>query len=416
MIKTRLKVGALSVLMTGIFPLPVFAVDLVGSFQLAKEADPAYQAAKADQKATYSQGISGRLSYLPNYSYTRQQLPTLASPNLTQTLTQPIFNAALAAQVAQGGPTLTLAGSNFQSKTNDLAKKTMNAVAQIVLATEAIKANDSQINALESQYKGAQRKYELGQGTVTDLLDVQVKFEQAKANDLTLKANLKGARDQFFAITGYQAGPNDFILPNKHEDFKVDPLEALLEKADKENPDIISARANEKIAKYDIAKATGSVLPTVSYVLQKTNYNGVQSNNNGIALSIPIDANSYADTYTAVAKSQSSTATRLQAETQTKVEVQRLHALVEAGLESLKIKWKAMDTARLSVVANQKSYEAGVKSTTDVLIAIQTLYQARNDYAQSATNQATNYMNLLLASAEEQDQVMQKTQQFLFRK
>ena len=335
---------------------------------------------------------------------------------MTQSITQPIFNAALAAQVGAGGPTMTLAGSTFQTKTNELASKTLNAVNQIVLATEAIKANDGQINALESQYKGAQRKYELGQGTVTDLLDVQVKFEQAKANDLTLKANLKGAKDQFFQITGQYPEHNDFILPNKHENFKVEPLEAILEKVDKQNPGIISARSTESIAKYDIAKAAGSVLPTVSYVLQKTNYNSVQSNNNGIAISIPIDANSYADNYTAYAKAQASSSNRLQTETQTKVEAQKLYALVEAGLESLKIKWKAMDTARLSVTANQKSYEAGVKSTTDVLIAIQTLYQTRNEYAQAATNQASNYMNLLLVAAENPDEVVQKTQLFLFRK
>jgi len=397
-------------------PMPSYAMDLVGSFIAAKEADPAYQASKSDQKATTSQAISGRLSYLPNYMYTRQQLPTLASPNLTQTVTQPIFNATLAAQVAQGGPTMTLADSTFQVKTIDLAQRTLNAVNQIVLATEAIKANQGQIDALESQAKGAQRKYELGQGTVTDLLDVQVKFEQAKANDLTLRANLKGARDQFAAITGQEAGANDFILPHKHETFALEPLQSLLDKADKENPSIVSARANESIAKYNIAKVSGQILPTVSYVLQKTNYNNVVSNNNGLAVSIPLDANSYADTYTAVAQSQASSSTRLQAETQTKVEVQKLYALVEAGLESLKIKWKAMDSARLSVTANQKSYEAGVKSTTDVLIAIQTLYQTRNEYAQAATSQASNFMNLLLVAAEEPEQVVQKTQLFLFRK
>jgi outer membrane protein TolC len=176
------------------------------------------------------------------------------------------------------------------------------------------------------------------------------------------------------------------------------------------------AKANESIAKYEVAKVSGTFLPTVSYVWQKTNYNAVNSTNNGLSLSIPIDANSYINTYGTYAKAQQSSSQRLATETQTKVEAQRLYALIEAGQESLKIKWKAMDTARLSVVANQKSYEAGVKSTTDVLIAIQTLYQARNDYALSATNQATNYLNLLLVAAEEPDNAIAQTQAFLFRK
>jgi outer membrane protein TolC len=68
------------------------------------------------------------------------------------------------------------------------------------------------------------------------------------------------------------------------------------------------------------------------------------------------------------------------------------------------------------VTANQKSYEAGVKSTTDVLIAIQTLFQAKNEYAQAAVQQAGQLLNLLLVGAEDTDQAVYRTQAFLFRK
>ena len=163
--------------------MPSYAVDLVGAFGAAKNVDPKYQAAKSEKTATTAQSISDKASYLPGYQYTRQQLPTLNATNYTQSVTQPIFNATLAAQVGQGSPRSTLAGASFSSSTQELAQRTLNAVVQIALAHEAIRANQAQIEALEFQTKGAQRKYELGQGTVTDLLDVQVKNEQAKAND-----------------------------------------------------------------------------------------------------------------------------------------------------------------------------------------------------------------------------------------
>ena len=402
--------------LASLLPLSAQAIDLVGAFSAAQSADPKYQAAKSEQTATTAQALSDRSAYLPGYTYNRQQLPTLLGTNYTQSVTQPIFDATRGAAVAQGGPRSSLATATFAVSGQDLAQRTLNAVTQISLAQEAIRANAAQIEALDFQTKGAQRKYELGQGTVTDLLDVQVKFEQAKANDLMLRANLKGAKDQFAAITGIYPEDKDFVLPNKYETFSLDALDAILSKVEKANPSIAAAKANEGIAKYEVAKVAGTFLPTVSYVWQKTNYNGVQSNNNGLALTIPLDAPSYLNTYSTYAKASESSSQRVATETQAKVEAQRLYALVEAGQESLKIKWKAMDTARLSVVANQKSYEAGVKSTTDVLIAIQTLYQARNDYAQSATNQATNYMNLLLDAAEEPGQAIAQTQAFLYRK
>jgi len=57
-----------------------------------------------------------------------------------------------------------------------------------------------------------------------------------------------------------------------------------------------------------------------------------------------------------------------------------------------------------------------VKSTTDVLIAIGTQFQARVDYVQSVTQQGANLLNLLLVSAEDPVQAVQQTQAFLFRK
>lgn len=293
----------------------------------------------------------------------------------------------------------------------------MTAVQQIVVATEAIRTNDTSITALEAQYQGAKRKYELGQGTITDMLDVQVKFEQAKANSLTVNANLKAAQDQFNAITGEYPGKTDFTLPHKHEIPKLQPLDDILSKVEEENTAIIAAKANERISHLGVVTASAAVLPTVSYTWQRISaVSQPTSNNNGLTVTIPLNAAAYATTYSAVAKARASSDNRLATEVQTKTQAQNLYAQVDAGFQSLKIRNQAMDTARLSLTANQKSYEAGVKTTTDVLLAIQNLAQTRNDYAQAATQQALNYLNLLLVGAEEPDQAVAKTQAFLFRK
>jgi protease secretion system outer membrane protein len=399
-----------------IAPSGAYAIDMTTAFALAKRNDPKFQAAKAEMEATKSQAVRDWASYAPTYTWSQQQLPTLSTTSTTQSVNQPLFDLAKASTVLQGSSRNTLATAGFDVQSQDLANRTVNVINQIVLATEAIKANAGQIDALESQYKGAKRKFELGQGTVTDLLDVEVKFQQAKANDLTLRANLKGARDQFAAIVGERPADTDFTLPNQHETFKVDLLDEILARAEKSNPNVVVAKANERIAKLDITKVGSAAAPTVGYTYSKTQRNDFTTENNGLTISIPIDIASYINTYTAVAKSKQSSSIRLQTETQIKVEAQRLFELIQAGQESLKIKGQAVDTARKSVVANQKSYEAGVKSTTDVLIAIQTLYQTRNEYAQAATQQASQLLNLLLVGAEDADNAVMRTQAFLFRK
>lgn len=397
-------------------PSLAWSLDLENAFALAKRNDPKYQAAKSEKEVTNAESTRNWAAYAPTYTYSQQQLPTLNTTSKTQTVNQPIFDAVKGASFAQATSRGKLADSTFVVNTHELATRTFNAVGQIVLATEAIKANDGRINALESQYQGAKRKFELGQGTVTDLLDVQVKFEMAKADALTLRANLKASKDQFNGIVGQYPGEADFTLPNKHEVFKVALLDEILAQVEKANPNVLAAKANETIAKLDIAKATGAVLPTFGYTYQKTQYTGVNNENNGLTMTIPLDIGSYIGTYAAYAKAKQSSSTRLEVETKAKVEAQRLYELIEAGQQSLKIKAQAMDTARQSVTANQKSYEAGVKSTTDVLIAIQTLFQARNEYAQAAVQQASQLLNLLLVGAEETEQAIYRTQAFLFRK
>ena len=393
------------------------AIDLVGSFERAKNGDPKYQAAKAEKDANVANSIASRSAYLPGLTWGQSQPSVINYSQKTTVISQPIFDASRGASVMQGGAQNTYANANFANQSIDLAQRTVGAVQQIVVATEAIKANDSSISAYEFQYKGAQRKLELGQGTVTDLLDVQVRFEHAKANHLTLQANLKAAQDQFFAITGEYPTKNDFILPHQHPTVKLEPIDAVLAKVDADNTAIIAAVANEQIAKLDILKTSAAVLPTVSYTWQNiSSAIGPASTNNGMTITIPLNAAAYINTYASTAKARQSSENRLATQVQTKTQAQNLYAQVEAGFESLKIRNQAVNTAKLSVEANQKSYEAGVKSTTDVLISIQSLAQARNDYAQAATQIASNYLSLLLVAAEAPDQAVAKTQAFLFRK
>jgi len=144
------------------------AVDLTGAFELAKNNDPKYQAAKAEKDANKANSIASRSAYLPGLTWQQSQPSTINYSQKTTSVNQPIFDAAKGASVAQGGAQSTYADANFASQSIDLAQRTMTAVQQIVVATEAIKANDTTISALESQYQGAKRKYELGQGTVTD--------------------------------------------------------------------------------------------------------------------------------------------------------------------------------------------------------------------------------------------------------
>ena len=121
-----------------------------------------------------------------------------------------------------------------------------------------------------------------------------------------------------------------------------------------------------------------------------------------------------AGTNSSNAKAGQLTNQRIDAEVKAKVELEKLYSLIEAGQESIKIKKQAILAAEKSVKANQVSYEAGVRTLTDVLNSIQTQFQAMNDYSQAVTGVSENILNFYLLEGYDTEEAVAKTQLFLF--
>jgi outer membrane protein TolC len=398
----HLKLHTLALLSLSAISSAGYCLDLATVFELAQGHDPSYQAAISEKDANKAEALRSRLAYLPSakYTQTRSEYDTLGDRKTT-TVSQPIFDSVKGATFLQGGARSDFADSSFLTKQHDLAQRVLKAVNQIILTTEAIETNQKRIDAFDSQYQGAKRKFELGQGTITDMRDIEVKFQQAKADHLTLKANKKIAEKQFSSITGQQAPESGFRLANTPSPLKLDDLDVILHKVSMSNPQVLTARANEKINKLDVAKAVGSLAPTVYATNTRTDYNNVTNSYNGITINFPLEIGGFVGAYGAHAKSAQAINQRMDTEEKTKVEAERLYQLVVAGQESVQIKKSAVEFAQLSVEANQKSFQAGVRSTTDVLNSIQVLFQVKNEYVQAVTQLSETYLNLALISSED---------------
>jgi len=392
------------------------AVDLENAYLLALQNDPQFQASKSERQATKAQAYQNWSAYIPTANISQQQYATDVTSRRVATFNVPLFDAEKAAQVAQGNSRNQYAEQNFRVKMQDLAQRLLKAVNQLILTGEALRANRGRVVALEGQFKAAQRKYEGGLGTVTDLRDIEVKFNMAKADDLTLAVQKKIAARQLAMITGIAPNEAEFILPNSHADHPLPSMDSVLSRVRESNPTIMTAREQESIAKYDIARASGQVLPTVSYTHLRTEYQNTITWNDGVTVMIPIQTGSYINTYGMAKKYSQASSQREDAEAKTQLDAERYYSLSETGLLAVKIKRSAVDSAQLSVEANQKSFTAGVRSTTDVLNSIQVLFQTKNEYAQAVAAQAESYLNLLLVQNEDPALAMRQTQTFLFRK
>lgn len=398
-------------------------MSLTDAYGLAKNYDPQHKADEADQSINKNQAIQAYSAYMPNVNYQRAQPPYSNATIDYVTVNQPIFDPAKLAQVGQGPARSSYADANFQVKEQELAMRLYKAVSQLMLANEAIEANSMRIKNYGGQAERAKRMYELGQGTVTDMRDIQVKFEMAKADQLTLKTKKNVAEMQVAALTGEKPKANDFQLSDKQMIGEIRRLDEVLGSVRDSNPKLVAARDTEKISKLEALRTKAEFLPVVSLsnitswgYVASFNPTGGRINYTGITISLPLDAPSVVGAFSASANATKASEIRRDAEEQAMVQAHQLYETVETGRQALKIKQEAVKAAELSVEANTKSSQAGVRSMVDVLNSIDILYQAKNDYAVTTSQVGEALLQLLLISGHSTREAVEQTQLFLFAK
>ena len=97
-----------------------------------------------------------------------------------------------------------------------------------------------------------------------------------------------------------------------------------------------------------------------------------------------------------------------------RVEVERMWSQLNSGFELLKAQQEAIEAAQLSVEANTRSFQGGVRASVDVANAIQIVFQVRSEYASLAVGQAENLLTLHTLLEATPVDGMTRAQRFLF--
>jgi len=389
------------------------ALDLVSAYDLGRDNDPTYQAAIAERDVNRETAGQTITAYLPQASYSYNNIPTEGGARHVATVTQPILSISGLATLKQRGPRRAYADATLEVRAQDLATRTMTAVADIIKATEAIALNDARITAFRTQSARADRLYQSGQGTVTDARDIAVRYEQALANRILLQSDLIAASTRLKSITGQPVPERAFRLPDQFGAVRLEAAEAYLGRQEAANPQIEAARQTERINRLEARRIRGSIFPVVGASATYTRRNELSDSYVGISVSAPLNAASLFQVGAANATVRRSFEERRLVEERARTELERLHALVDGGRQALAINAKAIAAAELSVEANSRSYEGGVRTNVDVVNAIQTVFEVKNAYVQAATTLATNYLNLQLLAGVDPEDALATTQAFL---
>ena len=394
-----------------------WSLDLVADFQKATSYDPTFQGSIAEKRGNQAVANQAWTAYTPVANYSNQRSTVVETgPTSTITVTQPIFDFAALSTLREAEPRKGFADATYITKEQDLATRLLKAANAIILANENLRLNDSKINALNVEYTAAKRKFELGQGTITDQRYIEVKLAQAKSLQINYKTQLIVATRQYAAITGETPNVAEFVLPQSHKHFALKPTDDYIDLTLQNSASILVARYSEKIANLEVKKSYGGYMPSVSAQYSDVKSGGSDARSVYALVNVPLQAGTYFAIQGVQANYDKARYFTKDAEEKAKLDVIRLRSTLDTGFDSLDIQKEAIKAAELSVEANIKSYEGGVRTTVDVLNATQTVFQVKSDYVTAVTVQAENYLSLLLNSTLNTSEALDTTFKYLFSK
>lgn len=392
---------------------PASALDLVADFQKAMQHDPHYRAAQAEKGANLTLAEQARLSYLPEASLNTQRLQNDVAARRTMTVTQPLFNAEKLALLKMQDPRADFAEASLMTQQADLAQRLFKAATGIILAVENQSLNQARLSALTQQTERAKRLYAMGQGTVTDQRDLEVKLAQARAQHLLLTSQVETAAKQYAAVVGERPKVAEFVLAKQHTALKLLPLDDHVAQSLAHHPAVKASKMSEKMAELEVSRAKGATLPTLSAAYINSSSGNLTNVSTALVVNMPFQVGTWMGHELAQQNLLKAVANRRETEEKIRVDVEKAWNQVSSGVEILKAQSEAIDAARLSVEANTRSFQGGIRSSVDVINAIQTVYQVTSDYVSIAVGQAESYLTLLASAQASPMDAIRQAQAYL---
>ena len=115
---------------------------------------------------------------------------------------------------------------------------------------------------------------------------------------------------------------------------------------------------------------------------------------------MPVDASGIYGVYTAGSNLVKLQEERRDKERSVSLERDRLEIQLETAIIEIEMRMAAIEAAKLSVEANEKSFLGGVRSKTDVLNSIEMLYSIKMDYIGALLEMGGNLLNFKLQQGD----------------
>src|SRR5690606_17855914 len=287
-----MRAALLSVMIAGaVLPATVSAqaFDLSTAWRAALANDPSYQAAISEREAGQTNRAMGRAGLLPQVSASlgRTRIDgTLDSPTATGRVvtedldytsktnelraTQTLFNWSRIAEYRQGNARADYSLAVFDTRAKDTSVRLVNRYFQALLAYENVVLARNNVEANQKHVQAAQRRFDSGEGTVTDIRETRSRLDLSRADLIQRQDALIVARRELQEMVGMS--PERLVgLTPKFPILPLNPptLADWLAMAMAGNSEIRTGEEGLRVAEAEIDRSFGGHLPSVDLVASR---------------------------------------------------------------------------------------------------------------------------------------------------
>jgi len=409
---------------------PAAAEDLLQIYRDAVANDPVLASARATWEATQEVVPQARAGLLPavtlqgnaNGEHFHEKLhtdPSLSTTqnfplaNYTVSASQPLYRKQNLLALDQARQTVSQSDHVLSSARQDLIVRVTQAYLDVLLALVNVELTQSQKAAVSENLAQAKRNFEVGTATITDTNDAQAKYDQIVAQEIAAGNDLDNKFATLRAIIGRApkelkrfAGRFVPQLPTPNT------LDAWIDAAVRDNPQVRIAQANYDIAVLEVERQRAGHYPTVDLVASfNQGYAGASPSVGGsfsniandtrvglvgVQLNMPLYLGGSIESRVRQAVSNQEKA-RQDLETarrSAQLSAQTAFNGVTSGVAQVGALEQAVRSAEVSYDSTKLGLEVGVRTNLDVLNQQQQVFQTRFNLAQSYYNFVINQLKL----------------------
>ncbi len=411
--------------------LPAWSLDLLSAYRSALANDASFLAARSALAAVRENVPQARAGLLPQVSLSAQRTQNQTENTTTQfgipitrdsryaaeagalSLRQPLYRRYNWAQLSFAEAQVAAAEAGFEKDRQDAGLRVAEAYFNVLLAQSQVRALQAQVEALEGQQKLAERGFEAGQGTRTDIDDARAQAQQAKAALLDAHFNLDNARRTLAALVGTMPAALADVVPSRLPLIPPQPavLDHWLKQMEAANPELAALRQQVEIARQDVGRQSAGHHPTLDLIAARqygSNETNLSINTQyttryvGVQLAVPIFSGGGVMASVRQAEANVDKA-RHQLEAARKrlgVDTQKFFYGVTQGVDKIKAYEVSLHSAQQAVISNRKGFQAGTRTQVDVLNALQRLADATRALHQTRYEFLFNRLRLAAAVGE----------------